>query len=47
MLFESKELTDLKSTALYLCNNQLYYADNCKYLHIKIETYFGNSDVKS
>ena len=46
MLFESKELKDLKSAALYLCNNQLYYADNCRYLHIKIETYSGNSGVK-
>ena len=43
MLFKPKKL---KSLPLYLCNNQLDYVDNCRYLDIKIETYSCKSNMK-
>jgi len=43
MLFKPKKL---KSPPLYLCNNQLDYVNNCRYLGVKIETYSCKSDMK-
>ena len=31
---------------MYLCNNQLDYVNNCRYLGVKIETYSCKSDMK-
>ena len=31
MLFKPKKLKYIKSTQLYLCNNQLGYVDKCRY----------------
>ena len=46
MLFKPKKYKDRKSPPLYLCTNQLVYVDNCRYLGIKIETYFFSDDDK-
>ena len=46
MLLKPKKLKDLKSPPLYLCNNQLDFVDNCRYLGIKIENYSYKSDMK-
>ena len=46
MLLKPKKLNDLKSLPLYLCNNQLDYVNNCRYLGVKIETYSCKSDMK-
>jgi len=46
MLLKPKKLKDLKSPSLYVCNNQLDYINNCRYLGVKIETYSCKSDMK-
>ena len=46
IIYNSKKLKDLKSPPLYLCNNQLDYVNNCRYLGVKIETYSCKSDMK-
>jgi len=46
MLLKPKKLEDLKSLPLYLCNNQLDYVNNCRYLGVKIETCSCKSDMR-
>ena len=43
MLFKPKKL---KYLPLFLCNDQLDYVDNCRYLGVKTETYSCKSDMK-
>ena len=44
MLLKPKKLEDLETPLL--CNNQLDYVNNCRYLGAKIEAYSSKSHIK-